>query len=301
MEVNRINRELLLYNAFKPKEIHRSIRGLDHMKFWKGTEFRSFLLYYGMVLLRKYLVEDEYMNFLRLCCATSICYIDAYEPYRELAQKWFDDYIEGCINLYGEYSISSNVHNLTHLVNDVKQCGSLQDISAYQFENLLQTIKLKIKQKNMPLEQVTRRLIELSQNHNTMIRPTEEKKHAQVKYPYSLNGNQVFKEVAFSNFVLSNRKHSDSWFLTNSRDIVFMKYATFIDSENIFIFGTTLKSKINYFFFPISSTHLDIYMSNGEMNTQIEKFELKSIKAKLVCLPNDQVTSVFIPLLHTIK
>lgn len=28
-----------------PTEIHRSVRGLDCISFWKGTEFRTFLLY----------------------------------------------------------------------------------------------------------------------------------------------------------------------------------------------------------------------------------------------------------------
>lgn len=59
------NTSLLLksFNKCKPKELHRSVRGLDDVKFWKGTEFRSFLLYFGIVILKERLSEVEYVLF----------------------------------------------------------------------------------------------------------------------------------------------------------------------------------------------------------------------------------------------
>lgn len=300
-EIELINRTLRLYNAFKPKEIHRSVRGLDSISFWKGTEYRSFLLYFSIVLLKKHLLEEEYNNFLRLYCATRICYIDVYKPFIEIARKWFVNYIEGCISLYGEHSISSNVHNLAHVVDDVKEFGCLQDISTYPFENLLQFIKLRVKQKNLPLEQVTRRLIELSPDYNRLDMQFSDPIFPQAKHCFILDGEQVFREVIIdSNFTLSTKKRSDSWFLTYNGDVVLMKYVTTIDYKNIMIHGITLKSKTDYFIFPISSTKLDIYKSDGELNIDILEFNLQSVKAKMMCLPIDQ-DSVFIPLLHTIK
>lgn len=252
-------------------------------------------------MLKKHLPEEEYYNFLRLYCATRICYSDVYKPYIDIAQKWFDDYIEGCISLYGEYSISSNVHGLTHVVNDVKQFGSLEDISAYPFENILQFLKLRIKQKNLPLQQITRRLAELPPDYNRLDMQVSNSNFPQVKYAYFLDGRQVFREgLIDDNFTLSARKKSDSWFLTYDGDIVLMKYVTMNDCKNIVFYGTVIQSKINFFHFPISSSHLDIYESDGEMNLEILDFNLQSIKAKMICLPLDQ-TSVFIPLLHTLK
>lgn len=295
-----IDRKLRTYNPFKPKEIHRSIRDLQCISFWKGSEYRSFLLYFSIVVLKKHLLEDEYNNFLRLYCATRICYVDTYKPFIDIAQKWFENYVEGCINLYGEYSISSNVHNLLHVVDDVKEFGCLQDISTYPFENLLQFIKLKVKQRNMPLQQVTRRLIESSPDNCRLNMQFGSKILPQTKYPYNLNGKEVFKEVVIDgNFILSTRKRCDSWFLASSGDVVLMKYATKIDFNHVTLHGTTLKSKFNYFTFPISSKYLDIYESDGETNSEIKEFNLQSVKSKLICLPINHF--VFIPLIHTIK
>lgn len=255
------------------------------------------------MLLKKHLLEDEYYNFSRLYCATRICYSDVYKPYIDIAQKWFDDYIEGCVNLYGEYSISSNVHNLTHVVNDVKDNGSFQDISTYPFENILQFLKSRIKQKKLPLQQITRRLAELSPDYNRFDMQVSDSNSnfPQAKYPYFLDGRQVFREgIIDDNFTLSTKKIADSWFLTHCGDIVLLKYVTMNDCKRIVFHGTVLKTKTNFFHYPISSKHLDIYESDEEMNSDILEFNLKAIKAKMICLPIDH-TSVFIPLLHTLK
>lgn len=37
------NVSLFLLNCKLPKEIHRSMRGLDVLSYWKGSEFRTFL------------------------------------------------------------------------------------------------------------------------------------------------------------------------------------------------------------------------------------------------------------------
>lgn len=157
-EILEINKLLLQLNDQKPKEIHRSIRTLNDIKFWKGTEFRSFLLYYGVAILKQCLPLDIYDHFLHLFCAVTLCYSDVYKDYLDIAKKWFDQYIEGCIEIYKKHSIGSNVHNLTHIVDDVKRFGCLSSISAYPFENRLHFLKLRLKQPKLPLEQITRRI-----------------------------------------------------------------------------------------------------------------------------------------------
>lgn len=71
------------------------------------------------------------------------------------------DYIEQYIDLYGIDSISSNVHNLCHLIKDVERFGVLPKISAYPFENMLQFMKNLIRHGNRPLSQAANRLSEL--------------------------------------------------------------------------------------------------------------------------------------------
>lgn len=44
-------------------------------------------------------------------------------------------------NLYGEYLVSHNVHNLVHLAADVQKFGALDVFSAFKFENNMMFIK----------------------------------------------------------------------------------------------------------------------------------------------------------------
>lgn len=53
-----------MQSCLKPKEIHRAIRGLKEIHNWKGTEFRTFLLYISIVVLKIHLRPIVYNHFL---------------------------------------------------------------------------------------------------------------------------------------------------------------------------------------------------------------------------------------------
>lgn len=298
-EVSEIDALLKMCNKCKPKEIHRAVRGLKDLKFWKGTEFRAFLLYFGFVVLKDYLSEEEYNHFLLLACAIRIFYTDHYKKYHEIANGWINRYIESYINIFGSHSIVSNVHNLSHIYDDVKQLGCLMDLSAYPFENRLQFLKLRLKQKNLPLEQMARGLTELSLDYDELfITNISQENFPKLKFPFQLNSREVHKEILIrQDYTISSKKHADSWFLTHSNDVVQMNHVT---SENqILIYGTPVEKKEHFFSYPASSGYLDIFQSDGEKK-EIESFELKEIKAKMLCLTLNN-KFIFIPLLHTLE
>lgn len=74
-----------------------------------------------------------------------------------------DYFIEYFGDIYGEDYITSNVHNLSHLVDDVKKFGILSRFTSYPFENKLYTIKNCIRSGHRPLAQIAKRLGELSE------------------------------------------------------------------------------------------------------------------------------------------
>lgn len=53
-------------NFTKPSDIHRAIRTLKFLKFWKGSEYHTFLLYLGPVILKDFVPLDVYEHFLTL-------------------------------------------------------------------------------------------------------------------------------------------------------------------------------------------------------------------------------------------
>lgn len=153
----------LLEQLKMPSEIHRSVRGLDCLSHWKGTEFRTFLHYISIVILKPFLASDVYEHFLSLFCAVTICSSNEYTKFLNLAHTLFLHYIEFFGDLYGEGYITSNVHNLCHVVEDVKRFGILIGISAYPFENKLFEIKNLIHSGNLPLSQIAKRIHEITE------------------------------------------------------------------------------------------------------------------------------------------
>lgn len=288
--VHRINSLLLRYNETKPKEIHRKIRTLHYVHYWKGTEFRTLLLYIGLVLFKDFLSLDEFNNYLKLFCAVTICSSEKYKPFLELARQLFSEYIEEYILLYGTHSITSNIHNLCHVVDDVIHFGSLDSMSSYQFENKLHHIKLMVKQCNKPLEQVARRLSEVTacEHASFSIEP-------ELKGPLS---EFVFKEIKLKSFVLSSKHAGNRFFLTNENEIVEFECA-FYHNGKYFVKGCSLKTKDNFFSNPFQSRFLNIYISDCDKNVT-QNYEISCIQAKLFCLPYEN-RFVFLPILHTFQ
>jgi len=71
-------------------------------------------------------------------------HIELYLDYAKLLLRY---YVETFIILYDIENASHNTHNLLHFCDDVKKFGSLQEFSAFPFENYVQSI-LKMIRKN---------------------------------------------------------------------------------------------------------------------------------------------------------
>lgn len=289
-------------NKYLPSDIHRKIRSLDNIKRWKGSEFRTFLLYVGVVVLRDVLPTNEYTHFLKLNTAVTICSTNVYKRYLPKARDLFLEYIEEYIEIFGAHSVSSNFHNLCHVVDDVERFGELHGISTYQFENELHHIKLLLKQCNKPLEQIARRLGErsVSKTYNPSM-----KFEIEVKYPFTLTHSSqstAFKQILYkNNCVLSNRNDSEKncWFLFDENGGVHIaKFSHSVFKQGAyFIYGSPLENIESFFSTPFDSRHLFMFKSNGAL-TSMRCFDLKMIKTKLFCLPQPN-GFVFMPLLHT--
>lgn len=250
-DISSIDARLSQYNQYKPKEIHRKIRCLKQLHFWKGTEFRVFLLYTGMVALDGFLPQHEFEHFLKLIIAVIICSSDLYKQYFPKARDLFVEYIDQYINIFGIHSVSSNVHNLSHVVDDIERFGPLSGISSYAFENQLHQL---LKQCYKPLEQISRRLTEKFINQTSKKADSGSKAHScpQVNHSFSLSDAPqllVFKEISLKqDFTLSDRNR-DCWFLCEKNDqYKIVKFEYVIKKENAFsISGMPLKQLDNFF------------------------------------------------------
>ena len=69
-------------------------------------------------------------------------------------------FVQHFSSLYGLEMIVYNVHCVIHLADDARLFGSLDNVSAFCFENFLGKLVKLVRKKNKPLEQVIRRLLE---------------------------------------------------------------------------------------------------------------------------------------------
>lgn len=300
---DRVSNLLVQCQPYKPCEIHRAIRNLKCVRKWKGVEFRTILLYVGMVVFKDILCKAEYYHFLLLCCAVRICCSsNLYKNQNMIAKTMFRSYVNMYIELYGVHSIGSNVHLLSHVIEDMKCCNvnNIMKISTYKYENGLRLLGLNLKQGYLPLEQVARRILETMQFAPLIRNHLFESNHftPQVFYPREQGSVTIYSKIQISpDVVLSSRRFGDSWFLTKSDEIVKMEFIT-KENSKFEIMGRVVEEKDNFFQNPISSTKLKIFLSNGKKSEELKTFNLNSIEAKMVCLPyNDQF--VFMPLIHS--
>ena len=77
-----------------------------------------------------------------------------------MAHQMLGEFVQDYATLYGESTITSNVHNLKHLYDNVCSFGVLDDYSTYPFESMLQSITYFIRTGNNIMPQVTNRVRE---------------------------------------------------------------------------------------------------------------------------------------------
>ena len=160
-----------------PNEFARQPRELLQWKRYKAVEFKSFLLYSGIVQLKHILASAYYDHFMLLSISFRIFLLpDSSErtPYlTQFANQLLIRFVEDSPRLYSKKFMSLNVHSLIHLYDDVNtfKC-SLQKLSSFPFENFLQVIKHLVRSSHNHIAQVFNRLTELDHCGGELMRKT---------------------------------------------------------------------------------------------------------------------------------
>lgn len=286
------NVNVFLNNSKLPSEIHRAVRTLDCLAYWKASEFRTFLHYLSIIILPDVLRPDAYRHFLALFCSVTICSSQNYNQLLRLARDMLDYFVENYKQFYGAEYITSNVHNLLHVVDEVERFGPLPTFNAYPFENKLYSIKNMIRQGNKPLSQIAKRLSEQNNNFTSLTKKKFEK-------PF-LTKHKNITVLHFEHFILSS-KFRNKYFMSVTDDIIEHKYIT-VEGKLINIHGKLLSEKTLVFEKPIRSSFLNIYKvseSSVLLSNQNKVLCPKDVKCKLVCITKSGYL-YFFPLLHTV-
>ncbi|XP_021708989.1 uncharacterized protein LOC5577785 isoform X2 [Aedes aegypti] len=274
-----------------PMEIHRSVRGMDYVNHWKASEFGSFLSYIGIVVLKQFLNEEHYKNFARLFCATTICSTNYYRSYIPVAKILFKEFIATFDTHFG--SVTSNIHNLVHVAEEVERKGPLSSISTYPFENHLYQIKKQVRSGRHPLSQIINRMTERDK-HN-IINSSAIETYPSLKEPSKIH-DLKFLTIKLNPNCTLRANFADKWFLTKKYKIVAMDFA-----DSVGIHGREMISpQSNLFEDPLTSNSFHVYVTNTSLDfTNSKQYLLSSILCKLVVVVIGNITA-FVPLVHTL-
>ena len=153
-----------------PSDFARQPRELTEVNRWKATEFRTFLLYTGIVVLKDVLEPKRYKHFLSLALAIRmLCEEETILrcSYLNSARQLLNYFVTNAHEHYGDTFTVYNIHNLKHLTDDVEFFQSSLDVFAcFQFENYLKTLKGMVRGKQNPLIEIIKRLHELKDTYS---------------------------------------------------------------------------------------------------------------------------------------
>lgn len=126
-----------LKEIFPTMEIKRMPRSVsEHLKYWKASELRSFLLFYGAPALYGILSEDCFQHYLLLVNAIHLLLKDSIsESDLSEAENLLFSFCSSFPAIYAARFTTMNIHRLLHLVDDVRDLGPLFTHSCFHFED----------------------------------------------------------------------------------------------------------------------------------------------------------------------
>lgn len=327
MEINRY-----LTSIRGPIEIRtqRAIRSFDEIAHWKGREYRIFLLYLSIPIFQFSLPLCLFEHFLLYFCGITIFSNKHHlDQYMEIGENCIEYFLDAYKKLYGEEYIASNLHNLSHLADDVRRFGVLDSFSTYPFESLLCRIKRLLKTGSSPLTQVAKRIIERDTNSKLSV-PIQKRNDPELKInvgysdlcPQSLKcindfasglKFNLFMKVNFESFSINCSSEDDKWVLLKNNNIFKIFYVIRMVGR-VYICGKKVRDVECIFNLPFPSKYLYMFECKDTsklMNFEVFPFEdivCKFFKLnKIIENEDDDNVSIssddnlFVPILHTIN
>ena len=259
-----------------PSEVARKPRAVTELDRWKATEFRQFLLYTGPVVLDGLVDQDVYDHFLCLTVGMSILLTTDANRRNTLLQYAADlltYFVNSFQDIYGDRFTVYNVHALKHIHEDVAHFScSLNEISAFPFENFMQTIKKMVRTSHDPLTQVAKRLAERQDLQGAKSKQAKERLTVSVR-------------------------PKDACFVLGDKSVAIIEEVG--ENGNFNCRFIPEKHTSNLFITPCESKLIDIaFIGNTTYRMARTKIlQSSDLKRKAVCIPYRRGHAIF-PLLH---
>lgn len=305
--VDELSLKLVNLKRYVPKEFNRRPRSLRELSYWKATEFRNFLLYFGPVVLKKIIDKSIFEHFMLFHYAISVLV----SPFHiknigvDIPQECLKMFVLHCINIYGPQFMIYNIHIMCHLTEDVRRFGALDVTSAFVFENYLGQLKGMIRSPTNAIQQIHRRLIETTnfsyKIYSNKLETQFFLKHRNGPLLDNVNRCQQFKRMIYkgTDFEVNSHSIANSTFLTKCGYIAKLKNIIKTPDNKIFLICQKyLQPYLPLYDYPFSSQNLNIQRICSTRMSENVLYEISDIFVKCMILPYSHCSYVVFPLLH---
>lgn len=311
-----ISQRLRIAKEWCPQEIHRKPEIIEHIARWKATQFRTFLLYIGAVVMHGRLPEAYLQHFnqfvFAMRCAAKKVPHDKKRSARllqisKVVRKLLRVFVQDSIALYGEEFVVHNVHNLIHVADDYARFGPVDEYSCFPFESFLGRLEKYIRSGNKPLEQVINQYsyllltqqfanapepwdhvleyYERPQLHNKIDQLCDDGEDEDQRKMCNEGHFEMYSKMYFKNFVLRTDNIKDSYCCISTQE--FVQISKILKNRlngEIFIFGKQYTSVTSLFHHPSSSRDVGIVICSN-LSTRATTYALEKISDKCFALP----------------
>ncbi|CAI6357848.1 unnamed protein product [Macrosiphum euphorbiae] len=300
--VHKLTEALLAVKCYIPSDFVRKTREIQEISRWKATELRLFLLYVGPIVLKNIINDDFYNHFMSLNISMIILLSPNLHNYVPYAEELLDYFIKTFEILYGREHNSHNIHGLSHLCDDFKYYGPLDNCSAFPFENYMKELKSKIRKHEKPLEQVINRYSEIysqksfigsfknTTNHPILLLP-----HNNGPLINNVNGCQ-YKKMILKNITINTKFDKDSYVLTTDGEVFKCLNIVQQNNETVLI-GKHFTTKKLFYEKPTDSTEFDIYIVEN-LSQRLKSYTINNVKKKIMLIMHNR-NSIAMPIIHT--
>lgn len=292
--VRKLSEALILIKNQVPSEFARKPRQISELDRWKATELRQFMLYTGPVCLKGILSETMYSNFMLfsvgmfILLSPSLCL-----QYRQFAGDLLKLFVQNVGELYGQETLTYNMHATVHLAEEVALHGNLDNVSGFVFENYLGKLKKMIRTPNAKLQQVVKRLSERCMATSNMEIDILQKEHENGPLLRPLNVCKQFKEYHQKGYKIT-LSCKDNCILVNGAIALAHNFVT--TNEGQFVIYQRFTHLQSFYTYPVESNQLGVH-SASRLDKKLLISPLSEITNKCVLLSGGG-QSVAVPLLH---
>lgn len=281
-----------------PKEFTRKARSLSDLRRYKATELRQLLLYILPAALQHMFVNNNiYEHLLKLVCAIRIlCDPKLCILHNNVAQLLLKSFVNDFSIIYGRHTNSFNLHSLLHLCKDVVNMGtSLDNYSAFKFENFLQVLKNTAKTGYKVLEQINNRYAE-KQAFDNILQSNEFKKQPVLNKQDPDGG---LRNVTFNDYYYSARQPDNFISLQDINKIVKITKIYEFNKDVLVFDGMAIINTMPIFETPLQSDKVGMLKANNEVAFDTErKYEVAISHIRKVVKFDYNNTCFLIKILH---